>query len=87
LAIVERLTANGFSPGCWMPVAIMGKDFILSLPRTSKLELPLNYVAERSSPVFLAPELDGKKLIKDKVRIVYPSRCRTRPRVGASAAK
>ena len=40
LAIVERLTANGFSPGCWTPAVIMGKDFILSLPRTSKLELP-----------------------------------------------
>jgi short subunit dehydrogenase-like uncharacterized protein len=40
LAIVERLIANGFPPGCWTPAAIMGKDFILSLPGTSKLELP-----------------------------------------------
>jgi short subunit dehydrogenase-like uncharacterized protein len=38
LAIVERLIANGFPPGCWTPAAIMGKDFILSLPGTSKLE-------------------------------------------------
>ncbi len=40
LAIVERLIANGFPPGCWTPAAIMGKDFILSLPGTSQLELP-----------------------------------------------
>jgi short subunit dehydrogenase-like uncharacterized protein len=40
LAIVEHLIANGFSPGCWTPAAIMGKDFILSLPGTSKQELP-----------------------------------------------
>jgi short subunit dehydrogenase-like uncharacterized protein len=40
LAIVERLIANGFPPGCWTPAAIMGKDFILSLPGTSKLDLP-----------------------------------------------
>jgi short subunit dehydrogenase-like uncharacterized protein len=40
LAIVERLIANGFPPGCWTPAAITGKDSILSLPGTSKLELP-----------------------------------------------
>jgi short subunit dehydrogenase-like uncharacterized protein len=40
LAIVERLIANGFSPGCWTPAAIMGKDFILSLPGTSKADSP-----------------------------------------------
>jgi short subunit dehydrogenase-like uncharacterized protein len=40
LAIVERLIANGFPPGYWTPAAIMGKDFILSLPGTSKLDLP-----------------------------------------------
>jgi short subunit dehydrogenase-like uncharacterized protein len=40
LAIVERLIANGFPPGCWTPAAIMGKDFILRLPGTTKLELP-----------------------------------------------
>jgi short subunit dehydrogenase-like uncharacterized protein len=40
LAIVERLIAKGFPPGCWTPAAIMGKDFVLSLPGTSKLESP-----------------------------------------------
>ncbi len=40
LAIVEHLIANDFPSGCWTPAAIMGKDFILSLPGTSKLELP-----------------------------------------------
>jgi len=40
LAIVERLIANGFPPGCWTPAAIMGKDFILSLPGTSKADSP-----------------------------------------------
>jgi hypothetical protein len=48
LAIVERLIANGFPPGCWTPAAIMGKDFILSLPGTSKLELPRS-IAQRST--------------------------------------
>ncbi len=38
LAIVERLIANGFAPGCWTPAAIMGEDFIFSLPGTTKLE-------------------------------------------------
>jgi short subunit dehydrogenase-like uncharacterized protein len=40
LAVVEHLIAHGFAPGCWTPAGIMGKDFILSLPGTSKLELP-----------------------------------------------
>ena len=40
LAVVDHLLAHGFAPGCWTPAAIMGKDFILSLPGTSKLELP-----------------------------------------------
>ncbi len=40
LAIVERLIAKGFTPGCWTPAAILGKDFILSLPGTSMLESP-----------------------------------------------
>ena len=39
LAIVEHLIVKGFPHGCWTPAAIMGKDFILSLPGTSKLEL------------------------------------------------
>ena len=38
LAIVERLIANGFAPGCWTPAGIMGEDFILSLPGTTTLE-------------------------------------------------
>jgi short subunit dehydrogenase-like uncharacterized protein len=38
LAIVERLIAEGFSPGCWTPAAIMGKDFVLTLPGTSAME-------------------------------------------------
>ena len=32
LAIVERLIANGFALGFWMPARIMGENFILSLP-------------------------------------------------------
>ena len=40
LALVERLTANGFAPGCWTPARIMGEDFILSVPGTTVLELP-----------------------------------------------
>lgn len=38
LAIVESLISNGFSPGCWTPAAIMGKDFILSLPGALMLD-------------------------------------------------
>ena len=40
LALVERLIANGFAPGCWTPARIMGEDFILSVPGTTVLELP-----------------------------------------------
>jgi short subunit dehydrogenase-like uncharacterized protein len=40
LAIVERLTANGFAAGCWTPARIMGEDFILSVPGTTTFELP-----------------------------------------------
>ena len=40
LALVERLIANGFAPGCWTPARIMGADFILSVPGTTALELP-----------------------------------------------
>jgi short subunit dehydrogenase-like uncharacterized protein len=39
LAIVERLIANGFAPGCWTPARIMGEDFILSVPGTTTVEL------------------------------------------------
>ncbi len=38
LAIVERLIAEGFSPGCWTPARIMGADFILGLPGTSRVD-------------------------------------------------
>ena len=40
LALVERLIANEFAPGCWTPARIMGEDFILSVPGTTVLELP-----------------------------------------------
>jgi len=40
LALVERLIANGFAPGCWTPARIMGEDFILSVPGTTVFELP-----------------------------------------------
>ncbi|SFK40877.1 saccharopine dehydrogenase family protein [Methylocapsa palsarum] len=38
LAIVERLLATEFPPGCWTPAAIMGQEFILSLPGTTKID-------------------------------------------------
>ena len=44
LAIVERLIANGFAPGCWTPATIMGEDFIFSLPGTTTLEKKVNIV-------------------------------------------
>lgn len=37
LAIVERLIEKEFPPGCWTPATIMGRDFILRLPGTSKI--------------------------------------------------
>lgn len=40
LAIVEHLMSNDPAPGCWTPARLMGENFILSLPGTSKLDLP-----------------------------------------------
>jgi short subunit dehydrogenase-like uncharacterized protein len=39
LAIVEHLLSNDASPGCWTPAGLMGENFILRLPGTSKLDL------------------------------------------------
>jgi short subunit dehydrogenase-like uncharacterized protein len=40
LALVQHLMSNACSPGCWTPAGLMGENFILSLPGTSKLDLP-----------------------------------------------
>ena len=39
LAIAEHLMSNDAPPGCWTPAGLMGENFILSLPGTSKLDL------------------------------------------------
>jgi short subunit dehydrogenase-like uncharacterized protein len=39
LAITERLMSNDAPPGCWTPAGLMGENFILTLPGTSKLDL------------------------------------------------
>ena len=39
LAIAEHLLSNDASPGCWTPAGLMGENFILRLPGTSKLDL------------------------------------------------
>jgi short subunit dehydrogenase-like uncharacterized protein len=39
LAIAEHLMSNDAPPGCGTPVGLMGENFILSLPGTSKLDL------------------------------------------------
>lgn len=39
LAIADHLMSNDAPPGCWTPAELMGENFILSLPGTSKLDL------------------------------------------------
>ncbi|MGH6839344.1 MAG: saccharopine dehydrogenase family protein [Methylocella sp.] len=40
LALAQHLMSNGCPPGCWTPAGLLGENFILSLPGTSKLDLP-----------------------------------------------
>jgi short subunit dehydrogenase-like uncharacterized protein len=40
LALAQHLMSNGCPPGCWTPAGLIGENFILSLPGTSKLDLP-----------------------------------------------
>src|SRR6202521_2587790 len=40
LALAQHLMSNSCPPGCWTPAGLMGENFILSLPDTSKLDLP-----------------------------------------------
>jgi short subunit dehydrogenase-like uncharacterized protein len=40
LALAQQLISNVCPPGCWTPALLMSENFILSLPGTSKLDLP-----------------------------------------------
>jgi short subunit dehydrogenase-like uncharacterized protein len=40
LALAQHLMSNTCPPGCWTPAGLCGENFILSLPGTSKLDLP-----------------------------------------------
>jgi short subunit dehydrogenase-like uncharacterized protein len=40
LALARHVMSNACPPGCWTPAALLGENFILSLPGTSKLDLP-----------------------------------------------
>jgi short subunit dehydrogenase-like uncharacterized protein len=40
LALAQRLMSSACPPGCWTPAGLIGENFILSLPGTSKLDLP-----------------------------------------------
>ena len=40
LALAQHLMSNACPPGCWTPAGLLGENFILSLPGTSKLDLP-----------------------------------------------
>ena len=40
LALAQHLMSNDCPPGCWTPAGLVGENFILSLPGTSKLDLP-----------------------------------------------
>jgi short subunit dehydrogenase-like uncharacterized protein len=40
LALAQHLMSHACRPGCWTPAGLMGENFILSLPGTSKLDLP-----------------------------------------------
>jgi short subunit dehydrogenase-like uncharacterized protein len=39
LALAQHLMSNACPPGCWTPAGLLGENFILSLPGTSKLDL------------------------------------------------
>ncbi|MGH6936979.1 MAG: hypothetical protein ACRED2_12530, partial [Methylocella sp.] len=38
LALAQHLISNACPPGCWTPAGLVGENFILSLPGTSKLD-------------------------------------------------
>ncbi|MGB6175194.1 MAG: saccharopine dehydrogenase NADP-binding domain-containing protein [Methylocella sp.] len=40
LALAQHVMSNACPPGCWTPAGLAGENFILSLPGTSKLDLP-----------------------------------------------
>jgi short subunit dehydrogenase-like uncharacterized protein len=40
LALARRVISNDCPSGCWTPAGLTGENFILSLPGTSKLDLP-----------------------------------------------
>jgi len=40
LALAQQLMSNVCPPGCWTPALLMGENFILSLPGTSKFDSP-----------------------------------------------
>ena len=40
LGVAQHLMSNACPPGCWTPAGLIGENFILSLPGTSKLDLP-----------------------------------------------
>jgi short subunit dehydrogenase-like uncharacterized protein len=40
LALAQHLMSNACPLGCWTPAGLLGENFILSLPGTSKLDLP-----------------------------------------------
>jgi short subunit dehydrogenase-like uncharacterized protein len=44
LALAQQLMSNVCPPGCWTPALLMGENFILSLPGTSKLDSPYRIV-------------------------------------------
>ena len=40
LALAQQLMSNACPAGCWTPAGLIGENFILRLPSTSKLDLP-----------------------------------------------
>ena len=48
LALAQHLMSNACPPGCWTPAGLIGENFILSLPGTSRLDLP-HQTAQRES--------------------------------------
>jgi short subunit dehydrogenase-like uncharacterized protein len=40
LALAQHVMSNACPLGCWTPAGLMGENFILRLPGTSKLDLP-----------------------------------------------
>jgi short subunit dehydrogenase-like uncharacterized protein len=50
LALAQHVMSNACPPGCWAPAGLTRENFILSLPGTSKLDLPHHHCPGAQAP-------------------------------------